>query len=323
MKNHKLIFYFSGVLFSIVSCDKVHDKIYQTENSIEADGIDTTLLPDTVVWNDYVANYWNDFSQNSNNNRNVLVENFTGHKCTNCLYGDSNAYFLEKNNPGRVFNANIHSGPNGYTVFQNTEGPLFWNDFTNPQGLEISTQLTDDSFIGLPMGLNNRKIYTNQLFQMPYNWASNVSEMLITNDLKINLQANTNYFTQTRGLFVHTEIDVLTPISDELYQVVYLIEDSVVSAQSTIDSTLTPSHIDVNYIHRNIHRGCIDSQAMGRKLIEADKVDKYGNPIPGNKYYLNYSYQLPAQYNRDNMHLLIYVYNKITKEIYQVIRKDF
>ena len=60
---------------------------------------------------------------------------------------------------------------------------------------------------------------------------------------------------------------------------------------------------------------------MGRKITEDMKVDKNGALITGDKYYLNYSYRLPDQYNPDNMHLLIYVYRNDTKEILQVIKQ--
>jgi hypothetical protein len=54
--------------------------------------------------------------------------------------------------------------------------------------------------------------------------------------------------------------------------------------------------------------------------------------MTNDKYYLDYSYILPKQlgpggettiHNAENMHLLIYVYDTATLEIYQVIKKKF
>jgi len=43
------------------------------------------------------------------------------------------------------------------------------------------------------------------------------------------------------------------------------------------------------------------------------------------KYYVNYSFVVPNQldgnFNAANMHVLIYVYDMVTKEIYQVIKQ--
>jgi hypothetical protein len=71
------------------------------------------------------------------------------------------------------------------------------------------------------------------------------------------------------------------------------------------------------YIHRDIHRGNLGGQAFGRTLTN--------NDIINGKYYVNYSFVLPNQldgnYNAENMHVLIYVYDKVTWEIYQVIKQ--
>ena len=107
-----------------------------------------------------------------------------------------------------------------------------------------------------------------------------------------------------------------TGITNDLGMVVYLMEDSLVAPQNVLN-VLTPS-----YVHRDIFRGCIDDQTWGRTLTPA--------LMTGNKYYLNYSYILPDQlvpvgnpstHNADNMHLLIYVYDKVTLEIYQIVEK--
>ena len=299
-------------LFS--SCDKVKNPYLP-----QYVDIDTTLLPTGTTLADYKSTLWLDWTVNSNTLPNVLIEDFTGHKCVNCPIAA-----IEAAHEGRVFSASIHAGPSGSIGFQNTSGSLFSHDFTNPNGLAISTELTDGGFAGNPSGTINRKKFGGQIFQGNTSWAGYTTTIL-TNSLLINLQAKTNYFTETRGLFLHTEIDIkqLALVdTNEIYQVVYLIEDSLIAPQITPTSWGFPNDIDQAYVHRDIMRGCLDNQPMGRQLTNAFKVDKDGNVLIGNKYYINYSYKLPDQYNPDNMHLLIYVYNNITKEILQVIRKD-
>lgn len=303
----------SAAFFS--SCDKI-DNPYLPQYV----DVDTTLLSG-VTLKEYKNTLWPTFSPNTNTNRNVLIEDFTGHKCVNCPFAAKTAREIEAANENRVFVASIHAGPNGTTGFQNTSGTTFSNDFTNPQGLEISKEITDGGFIGNPSGTVSRKSFGNQIFQNYSGWSNYTAGILTENALKINLQAGTNYFPTTRGLILHTEIDVKVPVTSDLYQVVYLIEDSLVAPQITPPDWEVPN-LDKNYIHHDIHRGCIDGKAMGRKLTDADKKDKDGKSISGDKYYLNYSYKLPIQYNPANMHLLIYVYDSSTKEIYQVIRKN-
>lgn len=308
-----LFFFLISTFFT--SCDKI-EKPYLPQYV----AIDTTLLYG-MTFNEYKNNLWQDFSSNSNKKRNVLIEDFTGHKCINCPKAAHEARLIEEANVNRVFVASIHSGPNGTTGFQGTSGSLFSNDFTNSNGLEIAKMITDGGFIGNPSGTVNRKKFGGQLFQNYSSWANYTSTILNENDLKINLQALSNYFPQTRGVILHTEIELKQSISSDLYQVVYLIEDSLISAQTTPSDWVVPN-LDINYVHRDIHRGCIDGFSMGRKLTDNDKKDKNGKVLPGDKYYLNYSYKLPEKFNPENMHFLIYVYDKASSEIYQVIRKN-
>ena len=305
-------------LFSIVintSCDKVNNPYPK-----QFVAIDTTLLSGMTLAQ-YKNTLWTDFTVNSNLNRNVLIEDFTGHKCVNCPTAAKTARLIEDANLNRVFVASIHAGPNGTAAFQTVSGSVFSHDFTNPQGLEISKLITDGGFVGNPSGTVNRTIHGGQIFQNYTTWDNYTSVILSENDLKVNLQAITNYFPSTRGLFLHTEVDLKTSISDDLYQVVYLIEDSLIAPQIT-PADWPVANLDMNYVHHDIHRGCLDGLSSGRKLTTDFKKDKNGKATTGEKYNLNYSYKLPEEYDVTNMHLLIYVYNKSTKEIYQVIRKD-
>ena len=60
----------------IVSCDKIDNPIPISYD----DGLDWTLFPD----GDSVNYTWPIWTANSNINQNVLIEDYTGHLCTNC-----------------------------------------------------------------------------------------------------------------------------------------------------------------------------------------------------------------------------------------------
>ena len=77
---------------------------------------------------------------------------------------------------------------------------------------------------------------------------------------------------------------------------------------------MDPDGTDEEYIHRDILTGTIDGRTFG-KVLTASDLGTNG------KYFVSYSYQLPAQYDAENMKLYIYVYDKTTEEIYQVIEK--
>lgn len=304
MKKLVYIVLLGGVGFT--SCDKI-DNPYPVGNVIE---LDTTLYPG--LWADYISNEWPVFTPNGNTFRNVLIEDFTGHQCTFCPFAADTAYKLMHDYPGRAFAATIHSGPNGISGFQSTstEFPIDW---TNTDGLGIGSYLGNipgSSFTGNPRGSISRILVAGQHTISTSGWRGTLIGAL-PSTLKVNIQSKLNYFPTTNGVFLHTEVDVLDAgLINELYTVVYLIEDSLIAKQKMPDNS-----VDENYIHRDIMRDCINTDWRGRKLTETDKID--------GKYYFNYSFALPSQYNPNNMHLLIYVRDAITEEVYQVIKQKF
>lgn len=307
----KRIIFLAVTLLTIVllySCDHVENP-YPKQQSME---LDSTLYPGK--WADYLANDWPIFNVNTNTKRNVLIEDFTGHKCVYCPAAADLAHVLHENNPDRVFIASIHSGPQGKEEFQTVSLPEYPMDFTNLYGLEIGTYFgaNDGGFSGNPRGTVNR-VNNGNIFVSPAAWTNLSNSILNSNNLKVNLQTHLNYYPQTKGAFLHVEIEKLDQsITNDLAVVSYLIEDSLVGDQKMSDNT----HNDA-YIHRDIHRGNIDGKTFGRILNSSD--------ITNGKYYLNYSFVVPNQldgnFNASNMHLLVYVYNRQTWEIYQVVKQ--
>lgn len=301
-----LFIFLFGFLF--VSCDHVKNP-YPPEVNLE---LDTTLYPG--LWSDYENNDWPIFSENTNTNRNVLIEDFTGHKCVFCPAAADLAHALHEADPSRVYIASIHAGPDGIGDFQSVSPPDYPLDFTNPEGVEIGLYFgeNDGGFPGNPRGTVNR-FNNGTIFQSPTQWTSMVNDQLSSNNLKINIQSELNYYEETKGAFLHVELDpVDANVAENLGITVYLLEDSLVGDQKMSDN----SH-NSNYIHRDIHRGNLNASAFGRPVSSED--------LNGDKYYINYSFvvpnQLDGQYNASNMHLLIYAFNTETWEIYQVIKQ--
>ena len=301
-----LFIFLFGFLF--VSCDHVKNP-YPPEVNLE---LDTTLYPG--LWSDYENNDWPIFSENTNTNRNVLIEDFTGHKCVFCPAAADLAHALHETDPSRVYIASIHAGPDGIGDFQSVSPPDYPLDFTNPEGVEIGLYFgeNDGGFPGNPRGTVNR-FNNGTIFQSPTQWTSMVNDQLSSNNLKVNIQSELNYYEETKGAFLHVELDpVDANVAENLGITVYLLEDSLVGDQKMSDN----SH-NSNYIHRDIHRGNLNASAFGRPVSSED--------LNGDKYYINYSFvvpnQLDGQYNASNMHLLIYAFNTETWEIYQVIKQ--
>jgi hypothetical protein len=296
------------------SCDKVKNPYPPTLE------IDTTLYPG--IWSDYETNHWPDFSALPNEDPlpNAIIEDFTGHSCAYCPAAGDVAHNLHLANPDRVFIASIHASANGNLPFQ-TVNNQYTIQFYNEPGIAIGsyfgTTLQGTGFTGNPGGMINRQSVSGEYFPGTFLWQSFVNTVL-NSTLKVAIKAKVNYYEAPKhGFYLHTEIEKLdASLTNELGLVTYIMQDSIVGPQ-LIEAVYTP-----DYIHRDIMRGTIDGQIWGKALTENIKVD--------GKYYVNYSYILPDElaptgvsttHNPNNMHLLIYVYDKTTYEIYQVIKK--
>lgn len=315
----KLVYMAAAVaLFFATSCDHV-DNIYpETFNS------DLNQSYFTGDWNDYVTNYWPDFDTiTASSNRNVLIEDYTGHTCTGCPAAAEFAHAnIVEPNPDRVFVAGIHSGPDDISFQALNVGAGYDVNFMNPFGLGFGTYFADDpGFTGNPSGSVNRIPFSESEPSYMYSyfsWSGKANEVMAS-PLKVAIKGHINYFEDTKGAYLHTEVELLdASLTNELGMIVYLIEDSIV-AQQLKDGVAVP-----DYIHRDIHRTNVSGLQWGRDLSDDLLTD--------GKYYLNYAFEVPNQlhhegdaptHNAENMHVLIYVYDKSTLEIYQVIKEKF
>lgn len=320
----KKIFYFTVIALVVASCDKIENP-YPDAGEVYETILDYTLYPggDSV---DYVETEWPIFVVNLNVNRNVLIEDFTGQKCIYCAPAADTAHALHEENPYRVLTTAIHAGQgDGSSPAQPGQFQLEDLEFTqvlyNQDGLDMGQYFGYDwpgsAFTQNPSGNVSRVEIGGQIFSLQTGWRSRINA-IINSQLKVNLQSHANFYPAQSGnnnrnaVFLHTEVEVLDPLlnPDSLYTVVYLVEDSIIGKQKLPP----PAPTDENYVHRNVMRDCVGTSWRGARLSTV--------PPEGTKYYFNYSFEIPSQYNPYNMHLLIYVRDATTEEIYHVIEQD-
>lgn len=264
----------------------------------------------------YAANAWPTFTENTNTNRNVLIEDYTGHFCKYCPLAAAGAESIKDANPGRVVVMGIHAGPLGTGTLQvvSADYPtVFYNSITDELGNYFGVDWPGSLFIGNPYGSVSRKDNGNGTpMEGPQTWSNSTNVILTANDLKVNLQAASNYYSSTKGLFLHTEVDVIDQaLTNELRIVAYLVENELVAPQLMPDDSRNPT-----YVHHDILRASLDGTTFGQEL-DAAHLDANG------KYYFNYIYEMPAGYNNTNSHVVIFVRDAVTEEVYQVIKHEF
>lgn len=319
MKKFLAISILASALF--VACDKV-DNAYPPNAA--STGLDWSLYPDGDSAYYVSQGLWPTFAANTNTQRNVLIEDFTGHQCVNCPASTANMEQLIATNPDHIFGLGIHAGPTGLGGFQVTSAEypdVLYCDAGLTLGKHFGNDYSGSAFVGNPAFCVNRVKANDQFVSNAGSAIANKANACLSSTLKVNLQARTNYFSSTRGLFLHVEAEKIDQsITSDLAIVVCVVEDSLIAPQivpnsfDTHDGTVDGR--DEVYVHRDILRGMIDNRTYGKVLTSADLGTN-------SKYYVNYSYKLPDQYDPAKMKLYIYVYDKTTEEIYQVIEKTF
>jgi hypothetical protein len=284
------------------SCDKV-----EFPNVIITD-LDTNLYPGNFIEYDFPI-----FGENTNTLRNVVIADYTGHLCNFCPPAATEAEEIAAAHPGRVFIASIHGSaePGGTGGFQKvTEN--YPRDFTNPQGTEMASEFFSlgVGFGGNPRGNINRvPVGSGQFFLFLSEWAVQ-TEVVLESTLNVNLQAESSYFSETNGLFIHVETEVINELDGNYNIVVYAIENSFVSPQKMPDNSR-----NADYVHHDIHIGNVFDETWGRSISA-------GVAGAGTKISSDFSYEIPDGLTVDDMHFLVLVFNRDTYEIEQVIKHE-
>jgi hypothetical protein len=314
LNSFKSVLSISILIIAVSSCKK--DDVPPDSEEIETYGLDTTLYP-----GDWATFSRPDFTPDPSPNRNVLLENFEGHRCPNSVNGDYMAKQLAAQFPGRVLPVTIHAGPTGLTAFQDTDGDcgtalnplgMYCDTLFCNEGLAIGDYFGNQSlgFFGIPQGTVNRKYQgTSNIFFFPSDWETYCEDEITANQLDLNIQAQSDYFPISGGVYVYAQVNMINQLSNSnLNMVGYFVENEHQSWQDSLN-------VDVpDYEHYNVLRACMNSEAFGATFS--------GNYAPGDTYNFNYSFSLPAGASPDDYHLLLYVYDPSSYEVYQVIRHD-
>ncbi|MCH2235675.1 MAG: Omp28-related outer membrane protein [Crocinitomicaceae bacterium] len=303
----KELFVLSAIVlgFGLVSCDKISNPV------IVQTTLDTSLYPGNFAGT-YV---FPTFGPNTNTQKNVMLEDFTGHKCTFCPPAATEAANIEDANAGRVFVVSIHGGASnsGITDFQVSfpGTSKYYTDHTTPETREISSNFFQMGvgFSSNPQGMVNRITKDGAMFTNAGNWAPWTAEELDA-ELQVNIQAVANYYPSTGGVFIHTETEFMEDIDGEYNIVIYAIENKRIDWQ-------LDGGVDIeNYEHHNVLIGCVFGEAFGRLVTS-------GSIQAGTKIEQEFTYEVPDGLTNDDMHFIVFVYDKATFEVMQAIKLEF
>ena len=182
------------------------------------------------------------FVSTEQQDRNVLIEEFTGRKCSNCPDGHKIVNSLSHDNPGRIWAVNIHTGnysPTNYPNLNTSIGNTFMNAF------RVS---------GFPAGVINR---TTNAVGREY-WVSYAKQQL-QQAAECNVAGQVLVNHETRTATVNVEVYYTgTSASAENYLTVMMLQDSIIGPQS--GANYNPEQvINDQYVHMHILRDVVTS----------------------------------------------------------------
>jgi hypothetical protein len=295
---------FLMVIF-LMACDKIEQPVLENPNDIvdpTAGLLQWDLCPDLIPA-DYV---FPDFAPLTDTQKNVLLEDYTGHSCANCPAAADVAEALEESHPGMVFVASVHAGPGD--GFQ-TVTASYPTDFTTEAG-DAYISFPDPEIFGNPAGTVNRigGGPTGGIWYLPGSWQSLV-EGELSQTAKANIALEYYHCPVGNGLFIHADIEVEESLDAADYRfILFLLRQKVISPQSA-GSQYIP-----DYEHHNVLSDNVNGTWGTALQLDTLALD---SPL-----FLNYSYQLPdplvdATYEISNLAILGFLMDRTTQAVFQ------
>ena len=230
-------------------------------------------------------------------NKNVVLEEFTGIHCVFCPQGHTIAQNIQNSNPDDVVLINIHTG--SYAVPSGSEP-----DFRTPWGSAIAGQ---SGLVGYPAGTVNRHLFSGMsqgsgTAMSRGSWASASNQTLaLPSYLNVGLEAT--IVTSTRQLIVQVEVYYTddSPESTNLLSVAIL-QDNILGPQ-------TGGNMGNNYVHMHMLRHLLTGQ-WGVEITET---------TTGSLYTGTFAYEIPLDYTDvdvvlENLDIVAFV-SETTQEI--------
>ncbi|MFC2104186.1 Omp28 family outer membrane lipoprotein [Bacteroidota bacterium] len=230
----------------------------------------------------------------------ILIEEFTGHKCGYCPGGDETIELLKELYCDHIIPVSIHTGLFAQT---NSSGEYTY-DYKTEDGNTISEFFGPSEY---PSAIINRSEYAGDLTLGQSYWIAAAVE-LIEQEPVIDININTSYNSNTRDLEVDVDVIFIDAMNENLMLSVYFVEDSVVSWQK--DYSLPSGEQDIEfYVHNHVLRDAING-AWGEEILD-------GQATASDVKSKSYNYNVNAEWMIQNSAIIAFVYKNDTKVVLQ------
>lgn len=293
MKNYLSIFLILSIGTFLFSCqDKDEDCIYLDKRRCDPNFVLPEIAEGIVELKSPIINY----------DEKVLLEDFTGFRCTNCLPATVTAANLKAANPNRLSIAAVHvmfefSTPGSdptkpfYKDFRTTEGPVF------------------ESYYGLtslPRGAINR-IGGDFLYA---EWTDLVNVALADNNPEVYISIeNLTVDEENQQIVADVYAKPLIPSSEKYLINISVTESGIAEAQM---NSASPGGIITDYVHNHVYRGS-GYGAWGIDVFQGD-IDLRTNEVLAYKLTMD----VKPEWDLSNCEVLVFISKSSNREVVQI-----
>ncbi|PZF71505.1 Omp28-related outer membrane protein [Taibaiella soli] len=207
-------------------------------------------------------------------NRNVMIEEFTGVTCANCPAGHAMIEGFEAKYPNRIIEARIYP----FNFGQATPTDVTKQDFRTQKGTDLAFVF----FGGLsfmPACVIDRVPVNNQIMVSSPSWSDQVDKRIAT-VTPLNMYITSAYDAGSKTANITVKTAITQDIAKKLNLTVAIVEDSIIDAQEY------PSTTDTFYMHQSVLRDFV-TDYTGSEILPGL------NPKPAGQVYIRYfSYKL-------------------------------
>lgn len=298
MKNYLIIFLILSIGTLFFSCQEKDDEcIYLDKRMCDPDFVLPEIAEGIVELESPITNY----------DEKVLLEDFTGFRCTNCLPATITATNLKAANPNRLSIAGVHLM---YTFSApGTSDPTqpFHKDFRTPEGEEFESYY---NLFSLPTGAINRLGSQGNKY-IPYaEWTDRVNALLSENNPEVYISIeNLTIDEESQQIVADVYAKPLISSGEKYLINISVTESGIEEAQM---NSATPGGIIYDYVHNHVYRGS-GYGPWGIDVFEGD-IDLHTNEVLSFKLKMD----IKPEWDLNNCEVLVFISKSSNREVVQI-----
>ncbi len=280
------------LLLMMYSCDKVDNPYPEDFSCNSGNGSSSigTMITNSIISTELASDAVT---------KSILLEDYTGFKCTNCPDAHEVAQDIRDTYGDQVKIMALHvtdvfAAPTDGTVYPDP----FSQDFRTEAGEIYVSQF---GVFALPSGLINRNS-SNGFYTIPFaSWETEI-DARINEMADIRMDIFSAHYSEDT-LKVNFDIEFLEALDGDYYVTINLVENELTSAQ------YTTGEVEYDYLQKDVFRGTLNG--VYGELVNSDPQDMDLHIVEGN-YFLPGNSIDPNTPNPDieieDCHIIIYVY---------------